>query len=135
MLMTDWKQELADAEEAAGQLNALQRLDPLPDESTDLYAQAFGSFVLNPLQTDMATAEAEQVKQLLKKIDELNRQVADQNTVVDTLTNETDQLQVRVSHPSSSLQSYLSTSSKLKNIQTNLLDTFIRVVLVMIVFF
>lgn len=95
--MTDWKQELADAEEAAGQLNALQRLDPLPDESTDLYAQAFGSFVLNPLQTDMATAEAEQVKQLLKKIDELNRQVADQNTVVDTLTNETDQLQVRVS--------------------------------------
>lgn len=97
MLMTDWKQELADAEEAAGQLNALQRLDPLPDESTDLYAQAFGSFVLNPLQTDMATAEAEQVKQLLKKIDELNRQVADQNTVVDTLTNETDQLQVRVS--------------------------------------
>jgi len=92
----DWKQELAEAEEAAGQLNAQQRVDALPDESTDLYAQAFGSFVLNPLQPDAAAVEteAEQFKQLLKKIDELNRQVADQNAVVDTLTSEIDQLQV-----------------------------------------
>ena len=95
---------MADAEEAAGQLNAQQRADALPDESTDLYAQAFGSFVLNPLQADVAASaaaaaaelEAEQVKQLMKRIDELNRQAVDQNTVVDTLTNEINQLQVSV---------------------------------------
>ena len=104
-------QELSECEDAS-RLNA-QRMDLLAiDESTDLYAQAFGSFVLQPPPSEPATAGdardavdcqrrsevmqhmSRRIDQLQSLVDALNTQVATRTADVERLNQEVIQSQV-----------------------------------------
>lgn len=87
-------QELAEAEEARLISNRL------PDESVDLYAQAFGSFVINSQQQPTCNHpdhhNKEEVDELLTKIDALTKQLSSEKQEVEKLKLEKIQPQVKV---------------------------------------
>lgn len=86
-------QELAEAEEA--RVNG--RICALPDESTDLYAQAFGSFVLNPQQLTCNNPDHNsktEIDDLQAKIDQFIAQAAVHAEEMEKLSNEVSQSQV-----------------------------------------
>lgn len=90
------EQELVEAEEA--RVNA--RVNVLPDESTDLYAQAFGSFVLNPQQLPCNNPDHHnktEIDDLQIKIDQFMVEAAVHAEEMGKLASQVSQSQVMLS--------------------------------------
>lgn len=84
---------MAEAEEA--RKNA--RLNPMPDESTDLYAQAFGSFVLNPQQLNCNYPDhcsKAELDEMQTKVDLFLKQAATHAEEMGKMTEAVNQSQV-----------------------------------------
>ena len=85
--------ELAEAEEA----RVHGRMSLMPDESTDLYAQAFGSFLLNPNQLACNYPDHHnkaEMDELQEKVDQLVSEATARLEEMEKLTNEVSQSQV-----------------------------------------
>lgn len=89
-------QELAEAEE----VRVNNRVSLIPDESSDLYAQAFGSFLLNPNQLTCNYPDHHtkaEMDQLQAKVDTLVSDATVQLEEMEKLTKAASQSQVAIS--------------------------------------